>query len=100
MSPFSIIPTLRSGAPTPQLPHPPTLEEQWLLVARARRLARQWLLRSVLLLVIGATAVRWGWLFFGLALFALALLGLQLSRSTGRRAAELEAMLPPREPER
>jgi uncharacterized membrane protein YciS (DUF1049 family) len=49
--------------------------------------------RSVLLLVIAALAVRRGWIVFGLVFLALAILGLQLSRSVSRRAAELERRL-------
>ena len=98
MSPFGI--NILGGGPlvpTPQAPRPLSLEEQRRLVVRARRQARQWFIRAVLLLVFGAIAVRWGWLAFGLVLFALSLLGIGLASSISRRAAELETRLPPRE---
>ncbi len=88
------------GVPTiPSLPsvlpatHLPDLDDQRRLVVRARKEARRWLVRSVLLIVIGALAFRRGWLVFGAVFLALALLGLQLARSTGRRAAELARRL-------
>jgi len=71
------------------VPQLPTLDDQRRLVARARSLARRWMLRAVLLLVIAALALRRGWLVFGLVFLALAVLAIQLARSTTRRAAEL-----------
>ncbi len=70
-------------------PGVPTLEDQRRLVARARSLARRWMLRSVLLLAITALALRRGWIAFGLVFLALAILAIGLSRSTTRRATEL-----------
>jgi hypothetical protein len=87
------IPTLPSGPAAPPVPRLPGLDDQRRLVIRARSESRRWLVRSVLLLVIAALAVRRGWVAFGLVFLALALLGLQLSRSTSRRAAELERRL-------
>ncbi|OYV66417.1 MAG: hypothetical protein B7Z72_11385 [Gemmatimonadetes bacterium 21-71-4] len=77
------------GARAPGLREVPGLDDQRQLVARARSLARRWMVRAVLLLVVSALAVRTGWLIFGLIFLALAVLALQLARSTTRRAAEL-----------
>jgi hypothetical protein len=71
------------------VPSLPTLEDQRRLVVTARRRARRWMLRSVLLLVIGALAMRNGWVVFGVVFLALAILAIQLARSTTRSAAEL-----------
>ena len=77
----------------PSVPHLPDLDDQRRLIARARGESRRWLLRGVLLLVIGALSVRRGWIVFGLVFFALSLLVLQLSRSNLKQAAELERKL-------
>jgi hypothetical protein len=71
------------------VPHLPDIEDQRRLVARARGQARRWTTRGILLFVIAALAVRYGWLIFGLIFLALALLALELARSTRRRAAAL-----------
>lgn len=77
----------------PGVPHLPDLDDQRRLIARARADSRRWLLRCVVLLVIGALSVRRGWVIFGVVFFALALLVLQLSRSNLKQAAELEKKL-------
>jgi hypothetical protein len=80
------------GVPAPRplaVPHLPGLEDQRRLVAKARGQARRWMVRGVLLFVISALAVRYGWVVFGLVFLALALLALELARSTRRRAAAL-----------
>lgn len=77
----------------PVAPHLPDLDDQRRLVARARGQSRRWLLRGVLLVVIAALSFRRGWVIFGAAFFALALLVLQLSRSSLKQAAELEQKL-------
>jgi len=82
----------------PGPPHLPDLEDQRRLIVRARRDARRWLLRCVLMLVIGALAFRRGWLIFGVVFFLLTLLALQLSRSNLKAAAELERKLSLLEP--
>lgn len=82
-----------SGPAAPVVPRLPGLDDQRRLVDRARAQARRWLLRSVLMLVIAALAVRRGWVVFGLVFLGLAILGLQLARSTSRRAAELARRL-------
>ena len=87
------IPAPPGGPAAPVVPRLPGLDDQRRLVARARSQSRRWLVRSVLLLVIAALAVRRGWIVFGLVFLALAILGLQLSRSVSRRAAELERRL-------
>ena len=71
------------------VPPPPSLEDQRRLVVTARRRARRWMLRSVLLLAIGALAMRNGWVAFGVVFLALAVLAIQLARSTTRSAAAL-----------
>jgi len=70
-------------------PRVPTLEDQRRLVARARSQARRWMLRAVLLLLTAGLSVREGWVPLGLVLLALAVLAIELARSTTRRAAEL-----------
>jgi hypothetical protein len=80
-------------AAVPAAPHLPDLDDQRRLIARARGDSRRWLLRCVLLLVVGALSVRRGWIILGVVFFALALLVLQLSRSTLKQAAELEKKL-------
>ena len=80
-------------AAVPTVPHLPDLDDQRRLIARARGDSRRWLLRCVLLLVIGALSFRRGWIIFGTVFFALALLVLQLSRSNLKQAAELEKKL-------
>ena len=70
-------------------PQPPSLEDQRRLVVTARRRARRWMLRSALLLVIAALALRNGWILFGIVFLALGILAIQLARSTTRSAAEL-----------
>ncbi|HTT69220.1 MAG TPA: hypothetical protein VMF70_14445 [Gemmatimonadales bacterium] len=87
------VPSLPTGPAAPVVPRLPGLDDQRRLVTRARAEARRWLLRSVLLLVVAALAVRRGWIVFGVVFLALAILGLQLSRSTGRRAGELARRL-------
>ena len=90
---FFGVPAIPGLPLVPPATHLPDLDDQRRLVVRARREARRWLIRSVLLIVIGALAFRRGWLVFGVVFLALALLGLQLSRSTGRRAAALARQL-------
>jgi hypothetical protein len=87
MRPLPAVPVL------PVVPHVPDLDDQRRLIERARRDARSWLVRCVLLVVIAALAFRRGWIFFGAAFFALGLLVLQLSRSNRKQAAELEKKL-------
>jgi len=87
MRPLPVVPVL------PVVPHLPDLDDQRRLIARARRDSRRWLLRCVLLVVIGALSFRRGWIIFGAVFFALALLVLQLSRSNLKQAAELEKKL-------
>jgi len=87
------IPTLPSGPAAPVVAHLPDLEEQRQLIVRARRNSRRWLVRAVLMLVIGAMAARYGMIAFGLVFFALSLLALQLSRASVKAAAELERRL-------
>jgi hypothetical protein len=77
----------------PGLPPFPGLDDPRQIVKRARREAGRWLFRAVLLTVIGALAITRGWLIFGVMFLGLAVMGFQLSRSTKRRAAELEQKL-------
>jgi hypothetical protein len=87
------VPSLPTGPAPPVVPHLPGPEDQRRLIARARAESRRWLVRSVLLLVIAALAVRRGWIAFGAAFLALAMLGLGLARSTSRRADALAQRL-------
>ncbi len=63
------------------------------LVKRARQEARRWMFRSVMLALVSGLAFARHWLVFGLVFLALTVMGLQLSRSTRHRAAELAQKL-------
>jgi hypothetical protein len=80
---------------TAHLPTPatPGLDDQKALVKRARRDALHWTFRAVLLALISGLALRYGWIVFGGVFALLALMALQLVRSTRRRAAELAAKI-------
>ena len=93
MNLFGLRPLPTGPATVPGVPHLPDLEDQRRLIAKARRDARAWLIRCALMLVVAAFAVRTGWLFFGVVLFLLALLVLQLSHSNYKQAAALERKL-------
>jgi hypothetical protein len=93
MSLFGLRPLPSGPATVPGVPHLPDLEDQRRLIAKARRDARAWLIRCVLMIVVAAFAVRTGLLFFGVVLFLLALLVLQLSHSNYKQAAALERKL-------
>ena len=71
----------------------PGLDDQKALVKRARRDALHWAFRAVLLALISGLALRNGWIIFGVLFAALALMSMQLVRSTRRRAAELAAKI-------
>jgi hypothetical protein len=72
---------------------PPGQEEARALVKRARQEARRWMFRSVTLALVSGLAFARHWFVFGLVFLALTLMGMQLSRSTRRRAAELAEKL-------
>ncbi len=63
------------------------------LVKRARREARQWAIRSVLLAVVAGLAFRVGWYAFGGIFVARAFMAFGLSRATRRRALALAEKL-------
>jgi hypothetical protein len=75
------------------LPPAPGADDQRALIKRARREALRWVFRSVLLAVIAGLALARGWIIFGVIFAALGVMGLQLARSTRRRAAELAQKL-------
>jgi hypothetical protein len=81
---------------TGRMPAPgaiPGLDDQRALVKRARRDALHWTFRAVMLALISGLALRTGWILFGAVFALLALMALQLVRSTRRRAAELAAKI-------
>ena len=71
----------------------PGLDDQRVLVKRARRDALQWTYRAVLLALISGLALRTGWIVFGVLFAVLALMAVGLVRSTRRRAAVLAAKI-------
>jgi hypothetical protein len=78
-----------SQPPIPGVPPIPGLDEQRALVKRARRESFRWFIRALMLAIISGLALRNGWVIFGVIFAALAVMGLQLSRTTRRRAAAL-----------
>jgi hypothetical protein len=74
-------------------PSPPGHDEARALVKRARQEARRWMFRSVMLALISGLAFARHWLVFGLVFLGLTVMGMQLARSTRRRAAELAQKL-------
>jgi hypothetical protein len=74
-------------------PSPPGHDEARALVKRARQEARRWMFRSVMLALVSGLAIARHWFLFGLIFLALTVMGVQLSRSTRRRAAELAEKL-------
>ena len=81
---------------TGRMPAPgaiPGLEDQKALVKRARRDALHWTFRAALLALISALSLRNGWPLFGVLFGLLALMALQVARTTRRRAAELAAKI-------
>jgi hypothetical protein len=74
-------------------PLPPGHDEARALVKRARQEARRWMFRSVMLALVSGLALARHWFLFGLIFLGLTVMGVQLSRSTRRRAAELAEKL-------
>ncbi len=86
----------------PRVPNPSELQradDARALVKRARREARQWAIRAVLLAVIAGLAFRTGWFVFGGIFVALAFMAFGLSRATRNRALALAEKLRLLEPE-
>ena len=77
----------------PGAPGASGLDEQKALVKRARRDARHWIFRAVLLTIISALSFARHWVVFGILFGALALMAIQLTRMTQRRVAELVARI-------
>ncbi len=72
---------------------PPDLDEQRRLVRRARAQGRRWVLRGILLAVIGVVGLYRGGgvnVTIGVACWVLALLSISLGHRTRQQAAELE----------
>lgn len=80
-------------SPLRRQPSPPGHDEARGLVKRARQESRRWMFRSAMLALVSGLAFARHWLVFGLVFLGLTVLGLQLSRSTRRRAAELTEKL-------
>jgi hypothetical protein len=78
-----------SGPLFPGVPSLPVLDDARALVKRARREARRWMFRAVMLALVSGLAIARGWLIFGVIFLALTVMAFQLSRSTRRRAAEM-----------
>jgi len=80
-------------SPLRRQPSLPGQDEARALVKRARQEARRWMFRSVMLALVSGLAFARHWFLFGAVFLALTVMGVQLARSTRRRAAELAAKL-------
>jgi uncharacterized membrane protein YciS (DUF1049 family) len=79
-------------------PSLPGAAEARALVKRARQEARRWMFRSVMLALVSGLALARHWLIFGLVFLALTVMAAELSRSTRRRARDLDEKLRGQEP--